>query len=740
MASRRLRSILTTCTALALLSMAAEASAQQAATTEQNGTTLRPITLKGKRVKAGDPAESNPLASTTTADDIAKRDIGSLKDLGNTTEPGVDFAEARPGKPGGLFIRGLGGPRVVTLVDNIPIAYFENFARAAQATSTLSSSSANFDFSALSSVDVIRGADSSRIGSGALGGALSLHTLEPEDLIGPEKDWGGLAKATYSGDDRSIGGSIAVAKKIENTSILFQGAYKRGHELDNKGESNVFGSARTKPNPADVNQSNLMVKLRQDLEGGHRIGITAERYLSKTDTDLKTLWGTYMPREYAGDDDRERDRVSIDYEYEATAADALIDRANLSVYWQRTAQMSRSGDQRANGSTYIRKDSMQNNAYGIVGGAESNFDSGGLNHTLRFGGAASISYFDQYLYANTGGSSSASQSDIPEVTGKHIGLYAEDEIAFGDGSFKLTPGIRFDAFRYDPKGSTNSNPAYDTFGTPGSNDGARFSPKLLATYDLSPEVQLFAQWSMAYRAPTMNELYLNFSNASFGYTVLGNPDLKPEISNGFEAGATYQSGDLTGKLTVFHNRYKNFIEQQTEPNTANPAFPGGSGTYFIYRNVPNVRITGIEAKARKDFANGFFGTASLAYAYGVDVDTNDLIRTVAPFKSVVSFGYASETWGSELTGIFAAGMRDDGDSATFDAPGYGVANLTAWWEPEQTNGLRIQAGVYNLFDKKYWNAVGVRDVNPGSSSSTNQPVDFYTEAGRSFKISLTQRF
>ncbi|MNV81022.1 catecholate siderophore receptor CirA [compost metagenome] len=156
--------------------------------------------------------------------------------------------------------------------------------------------------------------------------------------------------------------------------------------------------------------------------------------------------------------------------------------------------------------------------------------------------------------------------------------------------------------------------------------------------------------------------------------------------------------------------------------------------------MPNVRITGIEAKARKDFANGFFGTASLAYAYGVDVDTNDLIRTVAPFKSVVSFGYASETWGSELTGIFAAGMRDDGDSATFDAPGYGVANLTAWWEPEQTNGLRIQAGVYNLFDKKYWNAVGVRDVNPGSSSSTNQPVDFYTEAGRSFKISLTQRF
>ena len=97
-------------------------------------------------------------------------------------------------------------------------------------------------------------------------------------------------------------------------------------------------------------------------------------------------------------------------------------------------------------------------------------------------------------------------------------------------------------------------------------------------------------------------------------------------------------------------------------------------------------------------------------------------------------------WGTELTGVFSSGMRDDRVANTFDAPGYGVFNLTGWWEPEQTKGLRIQAGIYNLFDRKYWNAVGVRDVNPNSVSTVNQPVDFYTEAGRTFKISLTQKF
>ncbi|AYD01773.1 TonB-dependent hemoglobin/transferrin/lactoferrin family receptor [Neorhizobium sp. NCHU2750] len=749
MGTRHSRSLLLTCTALALVGLATDVTAQQATTQQAAGQqaasdqNLKPIVLKGKRVKAGDPAAANPLASSTTADDIAKKDITSLQDLGNTTEPGVDYIATKPGQQGGLFIRGLGGPRVVTMVDNIPIPYFENYAREGTGTTSLESTSSAFDFSALSSADVIRGADSSRIGSGALGGALSLHTLEPEDLIGPDKNWGGIAKATYDSEDKSVGGSVAVAKKIQNTSVLFQGSYKYGHERDNKGDNSSFGSARTEPNPADVKQDNVMFKLRQDLEGGNRIGITAERYLSKTDTDMKTLWGTYMPYEFHANDNQERDRVSLDYNYESTSDDSLIDRANVSLYWQRLGQESRSGDEKADGSTYIRKDTMQENSYGIVGGAESNFKSGNLDHTIRFGGAGSLNYFNEYLYANTAGVDSASQSDMPDVTGKQLGLYAEDEISFGNSGFKLTPGIRFDAYDYDPDGSVSSNSGYETFGLPKGSNGSRFSPKLLATYDLTPEVQLFAQWSMAYRAPTMNEMYLNFSNVGYGYAVVGNPDLKAETSNGFEAGASYQSGDLSGKLTVFYNKYKNFIEQQTETTDIYPGYGGfGDGTLFIYRNIPNVKITGVEAKMRKDFANGFFGTASLAYAYGVDTDTNELVRTVAPFKSVVSFGYANDTWGSELTGILAAGMRDDHDASTFDAPGYGIANLTGWWEPTQTKGLRIQAGIYNIFDKKYWNAVGVRNVNPSgvSSSGTNQPTDYYSEPGRYFKISLTQKF
>ena len=64
--------------------------------------------------------------------------------------------------------------------------------------------------------------------------------------------------------------------------------------------------------------------------------------------------------------------------------------------------------------------------------------------------------------------------------------------------------------------------------------------------------------------------------------------------------------------------------------------------------------------------------------------------------------------------------------------------MTGWWTPEAVSGLRVQAGVYNIFDKKYFNALGVRDVNLAAASS--QPRDFYSEPGRTFKISLTKRF
>ncbi|MES5098810.1 TonB-dependent hemoglobin/transferrin/lactoferrin family receptor [Agrobacterium sp. BA1120] len=751
----RSKSALLVCTAMTLLTANSVAYAQDAAAQSSGTTLLETITVKGKRVKAGNSAANaaadTPLASTTTAEDILKKEINGISDLGKT-EPGVDYSQTKPGRPGGLFIRGLGGPRIVTLIDGIPVPYFDNFARSGTSspTTSMGDSANSYDFSSLSTVNVVRGADSSRIGAGALGGALVLRTLEPEDLIEDGKDWGGVAKTTYDGEDRGAGGSIAIAKKIENTSVLFQGAYKKGNERDNQGTANILGINRTDANPSDYKQYNVLFKVRQDLEGGHRIGMTAERFNLDNTTDLKTLQGTaaptpYTPGNYWGFDDTRRDRVSLDYSYEAISTDSIIDSANISAYWQRLQKNVGSyGTRNTPATAYSRDNEQEERSFGITGDALSAFDVGTFSHQVRFGGAVQISKTEQLLSGVPAGGT-INYSDMPNVDGRRVGLYVDDRIGFGQSGFALTPGIRFDWYDYDPKPSAefSRNTGFGTFGLPEGQDGFRLSPKLLATYQLTPEVELFGQWSMSYRPPTISELYIDFSNPTQGYANIGNPNLKPETGNGFEIGANYESKDLSGKLTLFHNVYDNYIDVSRDTVAG---YPNG---YWTWHNREKVEISGAEVKARQNFANGFFLHGSIAYAYGKDKKTGEFLRSVAPFKSILGVGYDQEQWGLDLTTILSAGMRKNGsvydarsnsNYDAFDAPGYGIFNLTGWWEPEQVKGLRIQAGIYNIFDKTYYNAVALRDLSVGASNTANQPVAFYSEPGRTFKISLTQKF
>ncbi len=766
MGNRNFRLALMGYTAIAALAFT-QAQAQQA-TAAADSPVLNKIVVKTGTKTAGQKldkgAADTPLASDVSRDTIDKKDISSISDLGRSTEPGVVFDKAR----GGLFIRGLGGARVTTLVDGIPIPYLENSARSGGPTGNTNADGGgdSFDFSSLSRADVLRGADSSRAGSGALAGGLVLRTLEPEDLIREGKDWGAIAKTTYDSSNKSIAGSLAAAKAIGNTSVLFQGGWKHGHETGNKGDVDVLGFRRTEPNPADFDQNNLLFKLRQKVEGGHTFGLTAERYDSQRDTDLKTLMGATSgsTRAYTGlkgVDDTRRERVSADYYYDPDATDGLVKAAQATIYWQRLTKEAGNHGTRLNlsgvpSSPWLRSNTIRASSVGASGSMALGFDTGRLTHEVTVGADLSFTQSKQlvrgvdactlgilvgpycaFLHAN--------QADIPDVDGKKIGLYVEDRISIGDSAFALTPGARFDWYDFSPKASSDylHNSGYGVIGLPPGQNGTRISPKLLATYDVNEQVQVYAQWAMAFRAPTADELYLNFINTGQGYAFIGNPNIKPETGHGFEIGANLGDEDFGGRVSAFHNLYNNFIDTRVFTS-------GGLQTTQAY-NRSHVVISGFEVKGNKRFENGINLHGALAYAYGKDTSTEEYIRTIAPLKAVLGVGYEQESWGFDVTTILSANMRKDapvsngmgGFYNSFDAPGYGVTDLTAWWEPEQVSGLRIQAGVYNIFDKKYWNAVALsgQDASTAPSNSNSlQPMSYFSEPGRSFKISLTKKF
>lgn len=741
---RQSRSVFLACTAVLLTfpisnGFAQSASASEATTTNENGTTLQKIVVKGNRAvqPAGSVADS-PVASETTAEEIDEKQITSIEDLGRSTEPGLFFNTDNQS----VNIRGLEQSRVLTTIDGIPIPYLDDGARGSEGGVSA------FDFDSLSTVDIVRGGDSSRAGSGALGGAMLLRTLEPEDLIDENATWGGIFKLGYDSKDKSFGGSAAVAKRIDNTALLFQGQYRRGHESENNGDVGGYSSTRSEENPEDYRQKNFLFKIRQYTDFGHTFGLTAEHYDKDRDIDLMTgesLTGTYRPGSRNTFDDAKRDRISLDYKYEAISADSLVDRARAVFYWQDVVKNS--GDNSIRSTTpigpYIRDNEFRQKAFGFSGAAEKSFDAGSLHHLVTVGLDASIGKAEQYSSGRDScgpgpfppfGSCNflhTNQSDMPDVDASKVGLFVDDKISFDSGPFSLTPGLRFDWYDYSPKSTAayERNPAYE--GLPAGQTDSQFSPKLRASFEPRDDVEFYVQWSMGFRAPNVDELYLDYG-APGSYLSLGNPDLKPETSSGFEIGANFGDEDFGGHVGAFYNRYRNFIDTDsvTDPTGT---YPLGITSYF---NRNKVRIYGIEVNAHKTFANGIHVSAGLSYLNGEDVETGDVIRSVTPLKAVLGAGYAAETWGADVAFIASTGARDDDDSSTFDAPGYGIVDLTAWWQPEQVKGLSVRAGVYNVFDTTYYEVVNTQTVSEPSA----QPREYYSEAGRTFKISLTQRF
>ncbi|MBN9046506.1 MAG: TonB-dependent hemoglobin/transferrin/lactoferrin family receptor [Rhizobiales bacterium] len=741
--------------AIVLAALSSQALAQEQTRDDSNGgVTLNPIVIKNAKAKANakpgvaqgavprGSVTDTPLASTTTADDIRKKDIDSLKDVGNTTEPGVTFS-----KGGDVNIRGLDGDRVLTTIDGIPIPHVETGSRGGL-NEVRGGGVDSYDFSALSTLDVLYGADASRVGGGAMGGALVLRTLEPEDLLAPGKMLVGVAKLTYDGSDRSIVGSAAVAQRVRNTSLLYQGSYQYGHELQNTGDVGGYGAARTESDPMDYHRSNLMFKLRQQLEGGHIIGITAERNRFDSDTDIDSDPGTtYDNKRYYQDQINERDRVSLDYRYKAPSEDSLVNNAFATIYWQRVHRNVGLDAYRISSlkGPYTRDYDLTQQQWGATGSANLGFDTGRLTHSLTLGGDFSFAQSKQYMSGEdncTRGTATfreqmgvcpflhINQSDTPKVDAYRLGLFAEDKITMGDSRFSVTPGVRFDWYRYEPKMTEEyeKNYGFSKVGLPNGASGNRFSPKVRFAYQATPDLELFTQLSTTYRAPTVDEMYLNYTSAY--YASWGNPNLKAESGYGIDVGARYGDKLSGGKVTFFANRYKNFIDTV---QLQSDLFPYGITTY---RNLNRARIAGVEAEAHHTFQSGFDVHGSVAYSKPVNLDDDIALNSAVPLKGVVGVGYNTDFWGVDASVVAAAHLKQvyqtTSGKTTRRVPGYGVVNLTGWWEPKRAKGMRLQAGVYNLFNQEYYDAAALGGVTT--------VTERFSEAGRYFKVSLTQKF
>ena len=203
-----------------------------------------------------------------------------------------------------------------------------------------------------------------------------------------------------------------------------------------------------------------------------------------------------------------------------------------------------------------------------------------------------------------------------EVSSETAAVYLQNELKIGD-KLLLIPAVRIDH--------------HDSFGT-------HTSPKLGATYKLSENARLKANWGKGYRAPTLYELYAQMEKvgmAPMPVNVIGNPDLQPEESTNFDFGFEAEKGKSNGKVTYYHNKIKNMIDG----GDYDPVKLAQNIIWTEYVNRGEVEISGLESEIGYNFDEHWSVRGVYNYMDAKDLETGDRLAYRARHNGLIQLTY-----------------------------------------------------------------------------------------------------
>lgn len=246
-------------------------------------------------------------------------------------------------------------------------------------------------------------------------------------------------------------------------------------------------------------------------------------------------------------------------------------------------------------------------------------------------------------------------------------LYLQDEFSLGE--LNITLGGRVDH--------------HDVYGT-------EFSPRLYLVYNLSSEWVIKGGGGKAFKAPNMSQSQADYiiSSCRGSCTLAGNPELEPETSVNYELSTQYQTTDIGGSITYFHNDVENKIITETWNRVP--------GAVLTYQNVNEAKITGWELQAWYDLTDDL----SLNGNYS-KTDAKDK-QNGTPFTLTPEDSYNIKLQWQALDGLstFVA-YHYTGEQylrANVKSDGYGSLDIGANY---QINPMfKLKLGVTNLTDSE----------------------------------------
>lgn len=613
--------------------------------------------------------------------------------------PGLDFAGG-PRRTGELpSIRGLSGQNVLILLDG-----------ARQSFTSAHDGRFFVDPELLGSVEVVRGPASALYGSGAVGGVLALESVDASDLLGEDETYGARVRLGYQSVNEESVASVTAYTNQAGFDGLASFGLRRSGDIE-------LGSGAVLPSDDDI-QTAL-------LKGSFAF------------TDALTLEGSWQrfmntaiePNNGQGvagigndvlDNDVEKDittdtfRVALDFSPETNN---LID-FNLTAY-QTNSEVDEFD------ATVPRTTVRDIETTGLSVRNASRFDLGNIETVVTVG----ADWFKDEQVGTDDQTDDGTRGGVPNGESEFTGLFAQLEAIVDTplGEFLVIPGVRYDEFE------SSSTVAPDQ-----QNSDNSVSPRLAASFEPAPApwLRVFGAYSEGFRAPSINELYLNGVHFNLPHPVLfnpmqgsfvfapnnfiPNPDLVPENTETLEFGFGTDfkdlivSGDrLQAKVSYYETDADNLINltvNVTPDQTcfAPPFFQPCTFGTSESDNVDSAELKGFEGELHYD-TDRFFARASYATVEGTDLSDGSDLGALTPDRLALNLGLKVPEWRAQfgvrtqVASDFSRREADgsDGFTTVEERDGYVVLDLYSSWSPKFVDGLRFEFGVDNIFDNDY---------------------------------------
>ncbi len=581
------------------------------------------------------------LPNTSVKHPLPRTTVGGANTVGTGRDGNV-----------GLNIRGLGGNRVLMLVDGIRVPRSYAFR-----TTTFDREYLSMEL--LKRIEVVRGPASALYGSDGMAGLVNFITHEPADFLtsakgAPPKQVGGRISAGWSGDDNGRALAATVAGTASDTvQWLVTANARRSHAMDNMGTRDTSDTSRTTPNPQHNEDNAVLAKVVLRPSAAQRHVVTLEHVEKQADVNLLSsrapLPLTGSPTAIAGavrdeNSSRTMDRSRFTWDGRYTLGASWADQLQTVLAVQHASSRQVGTSVRNTLPLRVRDNSYSEDTWQAGLQAEKTLRTpGGWAHKLTYG----IDHIRSDISnVYTGVAPLPPEvfplKRFPDTRETSSAVYVQAESVIDRWS--ITPGLRWDHFALDV---TTQAGFYPPAAKPGQSlSGSALSPKLGVLYRATSQWSVFGQYATGFRAPDAAQINGYYENAAEQVTIIPNPDLKPEKSRGLELGARGRFDRLKLDAAIFANQYSNLI--------MDTVLIRGTGTaadprVFQTLNTERARITGIEVKGIYDWGPIAGGRVSTPFSWGrakgVNRATGAPLNSIDPQQISLGVQYDTAAWG-----------------------------------------------------------------------------------------------